>query len=85
MSQYVDYATGHRMKGMPHHLFSEQLDKLDNKEFTIALEYWMNHFNFSKEQDSTLVNDFTGAAYDESRYPNAQYKPSGRRFKANGH
>jgi hypothetical protein len=83
MSRYLGYVTGYRTKGMPHNLV-KQFDKLDLEEFTIALEYSMNHFNFTKERDSTLVNDSAGAAYDERRYPNAQYKPSGRRFKANG-
>jgi hypothetical protein len=83
MSHYVEYAGRYRMKGMYHYLV-EQLDKLDIEEFTIALKYWMDHFNFPKEQDTTLVIDSTGAVYDESRYPNAQYKPSGKRFKANG-
>jgi hypothetical protein len=82
MYHYLDYASGYRMKGMPHYLV-EQLDKLDIKEFTFALEYWMNHFNFTNEQGSTWTNDSNGAAYDESRYPNAQYKPSGKRFKEN--
>jgi hypothetical protein len=44
----------------------------------------MNHLKFTNEQGPTLTNDSTGAAYDESRYPNAQCKPGGKRFKTNG-
>jgi hypothetical protein len=52
MYPYLDHASGYRMNGTPHHLV-EQLDKLDIQEFTIALEYWMNQFNFTNEQGPT--------------------------------
>jgi hypothetical protein len=82
MYPYLDHASGYRMHGTPHYLV-EQLDKLNIEEFIIALEYWMNSFNFTNEQCPILTDDSTGALYDESRYPNAQYKPSGNRFKPN--
>jgi hypothetical protein len=82
MYPYLNHASGYRMNGTPHYLV-EQLDKLNIEEFTIALEYWMNRFNFTNEQGPILTDDSTGAAYDESRYPNAHYKPSGNRIKPN--
>jgi hypothetical protein len=79
----ASHTSGYRMNGTPHYLV-EQLDKLNIEEFTSALEYWMNRFNLTNEQGPTLTDDSTGAAYDESRYPNAQYKPSGKRFQKSG-
>ncbi len=64
---------GYRKEGMPRHLVKE-LDILDTMEFEIALDYWMEHFNFVY-QSNKLV------AYDESIYPDARNKPSERHRK----
>jgi hypothetical protein len=63
-TKFID--AGYRETGMPSYLVKE-LNELDTAEFKHALDYWMNHFNFAGEE-------FTPAAYDESRYPNPEQK-----------
>jgi hypothetical protein len=41
--------------------------EIDTTEFEIALEYWMNHFNF-------VGNNFLPAADDESIYPDPKHQ-----------
>lgn len=61
-----NYEAGYREEGMPRHLIQE-LDVLDIKEFEVALDYWMNHYNFSGSSNVIY-------AYDESKYPNPKNK-----------
>jgi rhodanese-related sulfurtransferase len=73
---------GYRKDGMPAYLVKD-LDRLDTEEFEVALNYWMNNFNFIGYPTTMVPYQEHLAAYDESLYPNEHYKPTGRRHNNN--